>query len=183
VDSTVRKNYQLRFKQTHFWPNPYLTFLRQGMRVRPSTGPSPRVLLLFGTPVGVRDEGEESLLVHWSPQVPADTRLAFPEALPAAHYTLQAATPRAALVRSLDPASGRASSLLFDLDRRSMTEFPDRDLAQQYVLLPPHYLYNIEDTQFHTSDATLARTPLPIPLAAGPAIPAPTASYHLIQKP
>jgi len=76
---------------------------------------------------------------------------------------------------------GRFTTFLFDLRKATSTLLANQDLGEQYVLLAPKFLYNIEDTRFHTADARLLPTTLPRPLAETPPIPAPQAAYHLIR--
>jgi len=183
VDPVARKNLQVRLTGiTVFSTNNYFTFIRQGMRMRPTpAGATPEVLLLFGIPTGVIiGEGEEAKLVAWSSQVAENTRLAFPDELPRSNYTLLGATPRAALVRAQDTL-GRFTTFLFDLRKATSTLLASQDLGEQYVLLAPKFLYNIMDTKFHAPRADLSPTFLPRSLAPGPAIPAPQAAYHLIR--
>jgi hypothetical protein len=169
-----------RWSTTSVARSGYLTTLDQGLRMRPASGTAAEYLLLFTRPVGVRDEGEEGVLVRWSPEDPARTGLAYGRPLPPAEYRLEAATPEAALLAAVDPTA-RPFSMLIDLVSGQSTTYPGRDLGAEYALLAPIHLYNIGDTHFHTNGPDLSETAIPPALAPGP--PAPAAAYGLIQLP
>ncbi|OGK81171.1 MAG: hypothetical protein A2050_05935 [Candidatus Rokubacteria bacterium GWA2_73_35] len=148
--------------------------------MRPADTPTPQILLRFGMSDGI-SAGEKARLVQWSPQDPTQTRQAFPWIEEAAVWSLQGATPRAAVLRKADFYEGNASSLVVDFQTQESQAYAE-DVTRSYVLLAPEFLYNVEDTRFHTLD-TLAPTALPLPLAPAPAVPAPLAVYHLIVVP
>jgi hypothetical protein len=153
----------------------YLTLLGDARRIPSTPGASPEVLLRFRRAVGIRPD-EQALLVRWSAAKPTESRLILPEPLPEDSYSLEFTTAKAALLT----ASG--NSFLVDFDRQSVETFFDQDLSQEYVLLPPKRLYNIEDTRFHTIP-DLRRTALPAPLVLAPPTPSPPGAYHLLTLP
>jgi hypothetical protein len=181
VDSQNGVNKALQYSRSGAIATGYLTLARQGMRMRPASGSLAEILLLFGRPVGVQiGEGEEGVLVRWVPENANNSVLSLNLEDPAS-YSLAFATPRSTLIRQADPSSGLTNSFVVDFDRQSTTQFPNQDLSQQYVLLPPLFLYNITDTHFHTVDSQLLETALPQALFLAPQSPAPIATYHLIQ--
>jgi hypothetical protein len=184
VDTMAHKNYRVRHLDPRFVSSGYLTFPRQGLRMRPGLTATAEVLMLFGRPVGIAGPpDEEAMLVRWAPEAPGGSALAFAEELPPAPNRLHFATPRAALVGDARLEDGTPASLLIDLTQNQVTSFRERDLAAEYVLLGPEFLLNLDDTQFHTPDLTLTRTVLPVPLAPSAPTPAPDAAYHLIGLP
>ena len=96
---------------------------------------------------------------------------------------LESATPDAAVLSVYDLHQGMLNSMLVDFRTGTKTTYIDRDIGQDYVLLAPKYLYNINDTQFHATDPDLRRTALPRPLAPAPALAPPQAAYHLLRLP
>jgi hypothetical protein len=156
----------------------YLTHVREGLRMRPAATDTSEILLRFARPVGARpEEGEEALLVRWSPGSPAQSRLAYPDELAPALYALRSATPEAALLRA-DDGSGNVASLLVEFEPARARTYPQRDLAEDFVLLAPELLYNVDDTRFYT--LALEQTALPLPLADGPASPPSTSAFHVL---
>jgi len=138
------------------------------------------VLVRFARPVGIPGaDGEEAVLLQWSPVNPAESRLAYPDELPPSMYTLKRATPQSAMLRSEDPAGGGvAASLLVEFNPANVRRYAGRDLSREFVLMAPELLYNVNDTQFYTLD--LDQTALPLPLEKGPTGPQPFADFHVI---
>ena len=179
LDEETGVNKALRLNETG-WLAGNLAYPREGLRMRPADTPTPQILLRFGMSDGL-SAGEKARLVQWSPVDPTQTRLAFPEIQEAAVWSLQGATPRAAVLRKVDFYTEEATSLVVDFQTAKGQAYAE-DVTRSYVLLAPEFLYNVEDTRFHTLD-TLAPTALPLPLAPAPAVPAPLAAYHLIVLP
>jgi hypothetical protein len=152
----------------------YLTLIREGARMRPSSRLSTEVLLRLDRPVGIGEIG--SLLVRWDPESSLSTRLALPGALDPGPYRLAHVTADAALLRMEDSFGGNVRTLLADFTESTLHSFTG-DLTSQYVLLPPSGLYNLSSTHFHTLD-TLAETALPPALAPGPTL----GAYHVIVR-
>ena len=179
VDSDAGINYAVTLSGSASHLTGYLTHVREGLRIRPATTANPQVMLRFARPVGKRlEEGEEAVLVQWSPMNPAESRLAIPQELPAALYALKGATPQAATLLSEDGFGG-ASTLLVDLGSGTVRPPYPGDLSRNFVLLAPELLYNINDTQYYTLN--LEQTALPLPLADGPTGPQPLADFHVIR--
>ena len=118
------------------------------------------------------------MLLQWSPVHPAESRLAFPEELPASKYTLKRATPQSVMLRAEDPFSGDVSTLLVEFNPARVRPPYTGDLSTEFALLAPELLYNINDTQFYTLQ--LEQTALPLPLEQGPTGPQPFADFHVI---
>jgi hypothetical protein len=181
VDGENRVNHAVRLVTPVSALGGYLTHVHDGRRMRPAATGDPQILLRFARPVGLRPpEGQEAVLVQWSPVSAGESRLAFPEELPPALYELTWATPRAAMLRAAD-ASGSVSSLLVEFDPARARRYDARDLAIEFVLLAPELLYNVNDTRFYTLD--LEQTALPRPLVDGPTGPAPVAAFHVLTPP
>ena len=158
----------------------------QAQMIHPAPGASPEVLLLsnravldpFGSFLRV-----ESLVVRWSPQSPSNTALALPDKLPPAFfYSLRSTTSGAALL-DFESLAFDESTLLVDFGTKQTRAFPGQVLGETYALLDPQFLYNINDTRFHTLDPSLRATALPRRLAPAPPIPHPEAAYHLLRLP
>jgi hypothetical protein len=178
VDSDAGVNYALTQSQPASHLTGYLTHVREGVRIRPAATANPQVMLRFARPVGISaQEGEEAVLVQWSPMSAGESRLAIPQELPASLYTLKRATPQAAMLLS-DDGFGGSSTLLVELGPGTVRPPYPGDLSQNFALLAPEILYNIYDTQFYTLG--LDKTALPLPLADGRTGPQPIADFHVI---
>jgi hypothetical protein len=154
---------------------------REAVRMRPGTRDWPQVLVRLGRPLeGIE---EAAALVEWSPTRPSETRKALADDLVPGLYVLESATPDAAVLSVYDLDVGMLNWMLVDFRTGTKTTYIGRDIGQDYVLLAPKYLYNITDTQFHTTDPELRRTALPRPLAPAPTVPPPRAAYHLLRLP
>jgi hypothetical protein len=151
-------------------------------RIMRPIGDSPKVLISFPQ---LRDTGfnyTTAKLVGWSPESPANTTLASSEQLPlsGSAYFVLSATSQTALVVFNDFNAG-FSTWMMDLGNNKTIPFPGQLLNQAYVLLEPRFLYNINDTKFHTLDATLRPTALPRSLAQGSPVSGFDGAYHLIR--
>jgi len=143
---------------TLFGPIGYSATLQQGQRLRPSS--VGEVVLLFSEPVGI-SEGEKGVLVRFTP--PETARPVLSDELPAAatHHLVGTTSKRTLVVsRGFETVSRLA-----DLETGALTEFFGDDLAQQFVLLDPTRLYNVEDLRFYRPTPPLAKTALPRKLA------------------
>jgi len=180
VDSDAKVNHAVTLGVNGFRSVGYRTHVREGMRIRPALTTNPQVLVRFARPVGIPGvEGEEAVLLQWSPANPAESRLAYPDELPPSTYTLKRATPQSAMLLSKDPAGrGVAASLLVGFNPANVRRYAGRDLSREFVLMAPELLNNVNDTRFYTLD--LDQTALPLPLEKGPTGPQPFADFHVI---
>jgi len=153
-----------------------VTFLREGLRMRPGTRTSNEVLLRFERPRPATDPG--AVLVRWSPESPSDTRRASGGDLEPGRYQLKGATPDGAMLIATDRFGSDPRTLVVNFNGATPEPFAG-DLSTEFVLLPGAALYNVNDTHFYTRD-TLAETALPLALAPGPSALPPLADYHLI---
>jgi hypothetical protein len=181
VDHDAGVNHAAALEQPAFYATGYRTQVAEAVRIRPATTSDPRVLVRFGRPVGIAGDGEEAVLLEFSPTDPTQSRLAFPHDLPPARYTLTRATPQTALLRAEDPLGGEPSSLLVEFAPAFVRAYAGRDLSGQFALLAPDLLYNVEDTRFYTLQ--LEQTALPLALEAGPTGPQSVADFHVITSP
>jgi len=183
VDNSTRTNRAIRLIRPFTSLTSPITLSPEARLIRPTTEGSPELLLLFRQRVlfpAVRDLG--ALLVRWSPDSPSKTSLAIPERLPASgFYIFSSATPQVALIDFEDLELHAVSALVADFGSGTIQLFRNRFLSREYLLLEPRFLYNFNDTRFHTLDPSLQATALPRRLAQAPAIPPPTAAYHLIR--
>ena len=152
-------------------------------RIMRPIGDSPKVLISFPQ---LRDSGfnyTTAKLVGWSPESPANTTLASSGQLPlsGSAYFVLSATSQTALVAFDDSNAMAFSTWLMDLANNNTLAFPGQLLNQAYVLLEPRFLYNINDTKFHTLDASLRPTALPRSLAQGSPVSGFDGAYHLIR--
>jgi hypothetical protein len=153
-----------------------VTFLREGLRMRPGTRTSSEVLLRFERPRPGAEPG--AVLVRWSPESPSDTRRAVEGELEPGRYQLKGATPDSAMLIATDRFGSDPRTLVVNFNGTTPSPFAG-DLSTEFVLLPGAGLYNINDTHFYTSD-TLVETALPLALAPGPSALPPFGDYHLI---
>jgi hypothetical protein len=153
-----------------------VTFLREGLRMRPGTRTSSEVLLRFERPRPGADPG--AVLVRWSPESPGDTRRAGGGELEPGRYQLKGATPDGAMLIATDRFESDPRTLVVNFNGINPAPFAG-DLSTEFVLLPGAGLYNVNDTHFYTRD-TLTETALPLALAPGPSALPPFGDYHLI---
>ena len=157
---------------TFFGPVGYSATLQQGQRLRPS--PVGEIVLLFGEPVGI-SEGEKGVLVRLTPSDTA--RLVLTDELPpAATHRLVGTTSKRTLVVS---RGFETVSRLADLEAGTVAEFFGDDLGQQFVLLDPTRLYNVDDLRFYRPAPPLVKTALPRRLAG--VTDNPRGDYHTIE--
>lgn len=119
-----------------------------------------------------------SYVVVWDPQ---DQKARIAAQLPSGSHVLRAATGAAAVVRSFigSPPALESTIVPFGPGRSPVT-VPDEDVASEYALLEPSYLYGLADLRFHTVTPALRKTALPAPLmGSGPT----TGSFHTIRLP
>lgn len=188
VDDVTKTNKSIRVARTSSFSTGTIMPLPQAQMIRLTTGVSPQVLLLFSQQVpGSFVFQAEGIPVRWSPQSPANTALALSYKLPPVDsYSLLFTTSQAALLHFgdfgvPDPQLGPGVfTLLVDFTTQQTQTFPGL-LGFQYVLLDPKFLYNLNDTKFHTLDLSLRRTALPRRLADAVPFRPPTAAYHLIK--
>lgn len=157
------------------------TLVNSARRLRLGAGDTTEVATLFTRPAGPAG-GETGVLMLWSPEVPARSRRAASADLPPRYYSLRDATPEAALLTALDPASFDAVTLLVDLDADTVRDLAADDLSAEYLLMGPGLLYSVTDTRFHSID-DLQPSALPLPLAAGAPVTPFDGAYHLLRQP
>lgn len=188
VDDVTQTNKSIRVAFTSSFSTGTIIPLAQPQMIRLTTGVSPQVLLLFSQQVlGIFVFQAEGIPVRWSPEFPANTALALSHRLPPVDsYSLLYTTSQAALLHFAasevpDPQLGPGVfTLLVDFASQQTQTFPGL-LGFQYVLLDPKFLYNLNDTKFHTLDPSLRPTALPRRLADAVPFRPPTAAYHLIK--
>jgi len=157
---------------TFLGPVGYSATLQQGQRLRPS--PVGEIVLLFSEPVGI-SEGEKGVLVRLTPSDTA--RLVLTDELPpAATHRLVGTTSKRTLVVS---RGFETVSRLADLEAGTVAEFFGDDLGQQFVLLDPTRLYNVDDLRFYRPAPPLVKTALPRRLAG--VTDNPRGDYHTIE--
>lgn len=152
--------------------------------MRPTTEGSPELILLFQQTAlqGEITKDLQPIIVRWSPEAESRTQRAIAASLPASGFHLfKFATPQSALVEFEDLDLGALTAALMDFSAGTIQFFPGKFLTRDYVLLDPKFLYNLNDTRFHTLDPSLQASVLPRQLADAPVIRPPSAAYHLIR--
>ena len=190
VDDRTRTNLAVRRIRSPSGISGTFTFSPQAKLMRPAPAASADVLLLFPRSDCHSEgcfESNTAPLIRWSADPPGTVARALSEDLPASgFYILAYATSSAALIEYEDLNVGWLSTWIADLDNKKLQTIqgtPPLIISREYVLLDPKFLYNINDTRFHTLDALLRPTALPRLLASAPVIRPPTAAYHLIRVP